>query len=989
MPDYGGAGIGSGRGIRGSGGGYHGQYDNINPITGKPYDLPGPGDTTSKPIVPRPISRESGPHRTDTFRPIKEPVQFGYGQMEIGAQVWYDSGSLSDGTRVLLYAFGWGTIGGFPDLSQILVDDKPLGFWGLSNGVDFNFYTGTASPSVDALLTAAAGSRAKAFPYLACAVVRFKNPAVTRQAPNVYRMRALVNQLTYRDPRLDATLVTRYANAQANPALVLADLIHSPIRTINSQQITYGKGVPDVQGDWSGSYTTAANDCDVVLTSGAKRFVFADCFREGKNVDDWIEYIRAHAQLNVTFVNGKYQIWMDKAQSASGITFSDATNLVTAGPLQITTADESPTRVSANFVNPDASYKDDLTPFDDDPGIAGGSVDIIPKVYDFGCIPADQARRLVRYLRKKASLDKRLPITVDMEGAQAMPGTRLVVTSQQAGWSAIDSLISSWGTSQNPELPSCWEGIAELYDAAVYDDSQLTLTSLAPPTVTSPFDTPPDVTGLTLTEELYRDQTGVTQSRIRVAWTNPSGYAHYWKTRITFTRTGFASVQLGEFDAGPVYISATLDKLQYTVTAQTVSSARVLAVGVSQNLTTQGKTTPPADVPLVYAQMLAGDVKVQWQQADDPDIRGYEIRRGTTSDTWATAQLVHQVGANTLYYLDRPPNSGALAGNVWRYFVKAWDFAKNYSTSAKTTDIAVFNEGPALTETSGNYGGYIASDPDNTDSLWSSTGNGVEEGWRIQKTISIFLCRRLSPTTSDTEISGGSYTSIQQWEDNVDAPRRNGQALWAPLDNQNEQAYFTGFSGSGGTGLRNLEQRTRVANAVRSGLDNPDIVTRAEPVLISSSSGSGAIVGPAVRSGPNGPTTPDGTAAYFVHGLQLSSNSKYAQTMIVAPAAVAVFFDTQERIAILLGVYDVVTDVNGDAVLTLPANKQITGTITPRYQVNDSSTTPKSHQVSAVNGSGCTINVRRSDTGAALSGITVRIAAWDDGLGGNFTSFSV
>jgi hypothetical protein len=515
-------------------------------------------------------------------------------------------------------------------------------------------------------------------------------------------------------------------------------------------------------------------------------------------------------------------------------------------------------------------------------------------------------------------------------------------------------------------------------------------TAKTPSTFPDPGATPDNVNLSTVTigpEEVFVQQPGFTMTRAPITFTNPaSTFFDHVDIFVSINGGGYRYDGRAPSGAGQVvtYLFNNIMDLNvpYTFKFVSVSKFDQKSSGVTKNATFVGKTAPPSDVPLLYTLQLGPDVKVVWQRAADPDILGYEIRRGTTSDTWSTAQLVHQVGANTLYYIDKPPNSGGVAGGVWRYFIKAiapGSTGKLYSANAKTDDIAVFNAGPALEETAVGYGihGIFSS-----DSQWE-TGNALFEGQLTQKTMRAMLCRRLSPATSDSELHAASYTSIQQWETNVDAPRRNGQALWAPLDNQNESGTFPAYAGVGGSFYRNRELRSRVGSMVRVGLDSPDIVTRAEPLLILKTGGGGYVAGPTVRSGPNGP------GGSFVHGFRLSSNSKYAQTMMIAPSFSAIFVDTMETLVQAIGEFDVVTDGSGVASLTLPAAQQLSAgctlSVTPKIL---GTSTAVGFKLTTVNNASFSVKVV-DDAGAAVAGVTVRCTVEDRGLGGSLSSFSV
>src|SRR6266540_95161 len=445
-------------------------------------------------ILPVPIYQQ-GPQRTDVFVPEnKVPLPVIYGQQRVGAQVWYRKVQ-ADNTEVVLYAICHGPIN---SISNILIEGKPI-----TQFATIETYTGTSGQALSAIgSTAEPTLWTSAFPYVAYVVAKFSNPSVTHTTPDVMRFTCDVQGMLVRDPRTDATLVNRYY--RDNPALCLADLLSSPMHAdANGNKYSYGAEVADAQLDWYGTITTAANDCNVLLADGvSKRFTMGLAMLDKKSIGDWIEAIRQHGQLmRPIYNNGLYQIVMDKAQSSSGITLTSqgsSANIISCSPLVMKSSSQIPTRVIINFVNAAANYKNDSVQ-DDDPGIAGGTVEIVERTYEFGQIPYDQAKRLAKYLRKRASQQFSGVIRVNAEGLQLLPGIRVPVTSDQWNLGAADMIVSDLSSvAGGNDYASAWDASVEFYESGIYDDTQSTATPHAPPLSPSPYDPPADPTGITI-----------------------------------------------------------------------------------------------------------------------------------------------------------------------------------------------------------------------------------------------------------------------------------------------------------------------------------------------------------------------------------------------------------------------------------------------------------------------------------------------------------
>lgn len=793
-----------------------------DPVTTSPLpDIP----PSAPRIYPRRVQPETQIHRTDTFVPVSTPLPIVYGSVkDLGALVVYDK-VLSTGERLVVYKVCWGPIN---SISNIRIDGTAIGSLGTgyTQGTHYQIYTGTAAQALDATLHSLDANFVSGYPGQAYVWIKFHQPSKTNPAPNVRAFLCDVQGMLVRDPRQDATLVNRYYSD--NPVLCTADYMTSA---------RFGGNIADAAVDWSGSVTKAANDCDVLLSDGVtKRYTIGIRMDELRNFSDWIETLRSHAALNVIYNSGTWQMWVDQAQSASAVVFTDAgsgANIINAGPMKIFGSAEVPSRVRVNFVNSDAGNKDDFV-LEEDPRITTIGMEMVEHTFDLkGLQHYDQARRIGRYLRKRGSIDKQVPLQVLQDGGlRVMPGLLVTVTSAQMNWANVQCVV----TSISPRN-GAWDITVEPYDASVYDDTIETTNAIFPPPNPNPNDPVPAPTGLTASEITYKDQTGVTQSRILLNWTSAftAGYSLYDSTRIYYQRQGSGTLQyLGDFFEGPVEIQATLDVLQYTIYAYTVSTRGFLSPSASTTITTAGKTTNPSDVIAISATQNGDFVDLMIQPAaSSADVIDYEYRRGVSGDTWAT--MIRVGTTKSIHLSDRPPHAG-----TWYYAVKAIDAAQRYSSNAASTAITVGSEGSGISErysyfypdTSQTH--YGASSTDANLGTWLGTGNAIAEispapvgygGYRQ----SIGLSRLLPPSTADNEITTNGYVDIATWESSLDAPRRGGAGIWAPLP-----ANATGDLLGAGVGIPGSVQlgqdRARFLSVVQSGNDVPNSIAVAIPI---------------------------------------------------------------------------------------------------------------------------------------------------------------
>jgi hypothetical protein len=430
------------------------------------------GEGKSLPLWPPKPARPPVPAgRTDTFIPTTEPLPFIYGAVRCGGQVVYQKVQ-ADGSMLVVWRICWGPIN---SISNIQLDGKPVATWNVTTHV----YTGTRTQTVDSFMAAAEPNWTSGYPGMAYVVGKIPKPGPGGQpTPDVRTVTFDVQGMLVRDPRSDATLSQRFY--RDNPALCLADF---------ESNINFGRGRELSRMDWSGSITTSANDCDAIIDGvSLKRFTIGLWGGDQKDSDQWITDLRAHAQLVVVENSGLWQVWMDKSQAAAAVVITDSganANIVSTGPLQISGAKRVWTRVRVNFTNAANGYKDDFAE-DVDPRVAIGTVpDVLQQVDLRGITTYDQARRIARYLRKKSQLATTVQLRLLQDGGvQLLPGVRVPVTCARHGWVSKDVLVTdcapvTWTSGGQPFTG--WDVVVELYDATIYDDSQISTTSVAPP----------------------------------------------------------------------------------------------------------------------------------------------------------------------------------------------------------------------------------------------------------------------------------------------------------------------------------------------------------------------------------------------------------------------------------------------------------------------------------------------------------------------------
>jgi hypothetical protein len=523
---------------------------------------------------------------------------------------------------------------------------------------------------------------------------------------------------------------------------------------------------------------------------------------------------------------------------------------------------------------------------------------------------------------------------------------------------------------------------------------------------------PPVPTGLTVTERTYIRQDGRTGSRLEIGWTAPTSFPYYAATRVKVTRPGMPAFVLDESSEGPLYIETTEDVVQYTISAVTISRLGHESAAATINFTTQGKTTYPTDPAYINVSQRGQRVLISFQPGADKDYFEHEVRRGPQGATWS--QMVRIAVTKALEIEDDPPLG------VWDYAVKSLDNIR-YSQNEKRGTITVFFYGPQFqaevkeaiypwTQIGGlagdTYYGY-KFDPNIANPDFHS-GKWIVEGITVKGQITLMLCRSLSPTTIDAEISANSYTSIQQWETALDTPRRTAPdatiaGIWAPLDSDTAAGVAGNVSGGrvwGGdaNGWRNSEFKFRVGGSIdRVGYQAPNVVTKAEAMNCFSLAAYEpwvSISTPWFEQLAQSPVRFPLWGADIELAIRMSTNHALAQTIYKADFDAAWYWCFANReFPPVVPPTDYVTNASGQIIVVYPGQispvipiPMLSGTV-PAIDVQVMSAHDVLWRIESISNTDCVIRAVDRATGANASGVTLRVTAEDRGGGGTTYNF--
>lgn len=592
-----------------------------------------------------------------------------YGQPRIAAQIAnllaYTSGFTSEWVIHLVWA--WGPIDSINDFKYSGLADVPE--WALPSWISVNqHYTGSGN-TLNSLLVSAFAAQSPSYtftdtlPNVAHSVVR----ATSNALANSLDFTARVKGRTVWDPRLSGG--TGGTAWSSNPALCLADFIESA---------AYGIG-GTVDDD---SLADAADWCDTLI-GGKARNTLSLVLAESRPASDWIEVLRTYAECFVVQSNGVYKLIPDKPRS-SIYTFSHASNNISSIPTVYKKGLASqPTLVTVGYTDTTVDpYREGRVTAYASTAIENGTG---PWRESFVSLPGitdrDEAyRQAATRLNKHRVVDLALTLNAFDEALQLEPGDRVTVIYPPFGISTDFSV----STIESRDVGRWALNLVE-YDEAVYSTAVAPVEGRPDSTLPVPLD-PPEVTGVTAVQELSRNADGTYSARVRVDWTAATWpyVDHYLVTlrqSAVVIRSEPVSRALTTYLSPPVTVGADVQAdVQIVSTVGTVSA---VGTGSTDVATIGGKTTRPTDVTNLYGFEAGGKIFLYWQAAIDLDIWRYEIRIGTTSQTWDDITSVFDRVDGLTYVAE------GLAAGTWRIHVKALDSQGNYSLNSDYVDIVV------------------------------------------------------------------------------------------------------------------------------------------------------------------------------------------------------------------------------------------------------------------------------------------------------------
>ena len=596
--------------------------------------------------------------QTVTVAAENSPAPIIYGRRQIGGRIF-----------ALDYTAGTWTIGVLFCLGEIeAVEQLYLNGETPAAGTTVTYYTGTTTQTTDATLAAAIAGYADDLVITTPQGDIGVAYAVVQYASSVYpNFPSFIGEISGKKVWNPDTSTTIYSK---NPSLQLADLISSTI---------YGDGM--TVDDTQLSTAAAANDA---LVLGEKRRESGLIIDKPMTTPAWIEILRTYASVFVANRNGIVFLVPDRPASVDKVL--TAANVV-AGSLKIKKLDSSslPTVVRVKYAD---TVPVIWTEREGDAaklaGVDAGTTERREQLIRLSGIDrhSQATREAVERLNKLQAADLSVSFLMFDEALELEAGD-IIQFSHKYG---LTNKTFRLPVDPRPVRPGRWAIIGDEYDATVYDDTSVTDAGGTDPNIVAPGP-PTAVVGLVLTEEGFQLQNGEYGARVKISWTlhtDPfvTGY-------LVEVLEGGVPKYSGETRSLELATPALAEDVLYTVTVQAITPVYTGTAG-SDTITLTGKFAVPTGPTSLSGFEVAGDVRLTWPaDTSDFDIKRYEIRYGTTSDTWATAIFLDVVDALRFQTRDVSPGT-------WRFFVKSIDSVKQESTNSAYKDIVVTSDDDAF-----------------------------------------------------------------------------------------------------------------------------------------------------------------------------------------------------------------------------------------------------------------------------------------------------
>ena len=561
--------------------------------------------------------------------------------------------------------------GEIDSLSNIKINDQDIASL---SGVTYNAYTGTAAQAVDSRAPTTGANSVPSMHFVAYLAATFTaSDKLQGRAVTTADIRGM------KIPTWDGAAWTSALSWSDNPIACIRDYLLSK---------RYGVGLDSSFLD-AASFGSAYNYCETLVDNGAggthKRFRLDLAIDSRRPHLDILRDMLLACNGYFIFSNGKIKMRILGLGDTTEFAFTEDNVVKDSLSYRLVPQEDRPNKVVVKYVDPtqnwakvDVVINDAIDQQQRETLLLENIVAI--EIQAIGITRQQQAIRLATLFLNQSRFEG---IVASWNGGHDTihleVGDIVTLTHSTPAWTAKPFRVMQLVDDEIGERTI----IGKEYNSSLYDDRSDTGIQLFNyGTPGSPFDVPPNVSALTLTEDGLLQKDGVFVDRILAQWTEPTDQTFVRGYEVSWTEDGGPSkVQTGvDRGTNKVLLPGAKVGSTYVIKVVTISMAGVRSSGVTATITTTGKNSFPSDVT-GFAVAFAGDhLHFSWIEPPDVDIWGYEIREGPS---WNTGVVIATKIATTSYDLF------AFSAGTRVYWIKAIDTAGNYSLNATSASITI------------------------------------------------------------------------------------------------------------------------------------------------------------------------------------------------------------------------------------------------------------------------------------------------------------
>lgn len=631
----------------------------VNAVLADEPDIPDAGSSISGQLV--------------TTRKPAENARIVYGKTRVGGNIVFME--LTNGNKDLYMVM---TLAGhqIDDVSNIYANDTVikvnpdfntrynLSYNGKSGYLSVEISNGSDDGTTFNLLSGTSGAN-KTFKGLACMAVRLK-----------------YNQDVFAQGVPNFTCELTGKNSSANAATAIKTYL---------LDAEYGLGADASEIDTT-AFSAAETTCDEVITladaSTEKRYTVNGAFGSGEAPQNILQKMLMACSGSLVYQGGQWKLLVGEYRSPTVELTED--DLVDA--ISVSTSDsrrDTFNAVKGIYSEPSSLYQSQSYSPVTNVFYTSEDGETIYRNVDFQLVTSNATcQRLAKIQLEKARQQIVVNLSCNLKAFQVQVGDTVQLTLDRYGWSQKEFEVLAWDAdmgSLNPTVNlSLRETASGVYDWA---DGEETALDLAENTnLPDPFDI--EAPGLNVFDELaIIAEKVVTKLVVKVS--GDSTFFDRYEVEAKLT-TDDEYINLGQASGTRFELLDAADGSTYDIRARQISTMGVRSDYATTQHQVIGKTEPPADVTNLSANVINGQVQLNWSPVADLDLSHYLVRYQNV-----IVGASYQNANNVVEKVPRPANSLTTEARTGTYFVRAIDKlglpSANPASIVVTTDMLAFD----------------------------------------------------------------------------------------------------------------------------------------------------------------------------------------------------------------------------------------------------------------------------------------------------------